>query len=180
MFQSFQKLALKFIVYPRWIYKRVGKILESFYFPLWFITFPHRGKSIKEINILRVTWQVIQNMLIEKMNKEMRSLIFKVECLEWDLNIFFKYLKWDLSEFSAKSAKRLTGVRQNIIMRSDNEVITVKKKHYIIFEFRREEIRWLPNRIAEKQEWKEMQMVLPKYLFPKEMHEEERDRLTDY
>lgn len=110
----------------------------------------------------------------------MKSLIFKVECLEWDLNIFFKYLKWDLSEFSAKSAKRLTGVRQNIIMRSDNEVITVKKKHYIIFEFRREEIRWLPYRIAEKQEWKEMQMVLPKYLFPKEMHEEERDRLTDY
>lgn len=50
-------------------------------------------------------------MLIEKMNKEMIFLIFKVECLEWDLNIFFKYLKWDLSEFLVKSVKRLTGVR---------------------------------------------------------------------
>lgn len=36
--------------------------------------FPPQGKKIKETDTLRVSRQVIQNMLIEKMSKEMRSL----------------------------------------------------------------------------------------------------------
>lgn len=98
-------------------------------------------------------------MLIEKMSKEIKSL--------------WKYLKWYLNEFSASSAKGLKEVGQNIILRSENEEITIRNKHngrHIILELKRKEIRWLSYRMAKKQEWKERQTVLPKYLFPKEIH----------
>lgn len=56
-----------------------------------------------------------------------------------------KYIQWDLNKFSASNAKSLKAAGQNVILRSDNEGVTVRNKHNgeVYYLGIQKEIRWL-------------------------------------